>query len=171
MSQHSLPAPAARPPKVFTGKHFLMWLLGWFSIVAIVNGIMFRVASATFSGVETESAYKLGLAYNKDLYAARQQDQRGWTVNVALTRGANGVIVTADIHDRALAAVDGLGGTVLLARPASKNEDRSGVVTALGDGHYRAEIGDLTSGQWDVIIDFEKSGERLFLSKNRVILN
>ena len=61
-----------------------------------MNFYMVRVAISSFSGVETESAYKAGLSFKNDIAAAHAQDARHWSVEASLQRGDDaGIIVTA----------------------------------------------------------------------------
>jgi len=162
---------APRTARPLTGRHVLIMLCAFFGVVIAVNMVMLRVATNTFTGVETDSAYRAGLAFNKELAAARAQDERGWTVEARLARSAEGVGVTVDVKDAARLGVAGLDGTLLLARPADRRGDRKATLLRDPDGRYTALVGDLDPGQWDLVIRFERNGERVFFSKSRVILN
>ena len=70
-----------KPARPLTGKHVLAMFLAFFGVVIAVNMVMFRVATKSFSGIETDSAYRVGLAYNTELEAARQQAALGWAVD------------------------------------------------------------------------------------------
>jgi hypothetical protein len=37
-------------------------------------------------------------------------------------------------------------------------------------GVYRGETEDVAAGQWDLVIEADRGSERLFLSRNRVLL-
>ncbi len=160
--------PAGRP---LTGRHVLIMIVSFFTVVFTVNMIMLRAATSTFGGLETDGAYRAGLSFNKELAAARVQDERGWTVEARPVRDASGVGVTVDVRDKAGVGVTDLEGTVLLARPADRREDRKAALLRDGDGRYRAALGDLDPGQWNLVIQFERDGERVFLSRSRVVLN
>jgi nitrogen fixation protein FixH len=168
MSSTEMHEKAIRP---LTGRKVLAMLVAFFGVVFIVNFIMLRLATSTFGGVETDSAYRAGLAFNGQLAAARAQEERGWTVDAALNRSAEGVIVRIDVKDKAGLGVTGLDGNVVLARPVDRREDRGAALFRDPDGRYQAVLKDLDPGAWDLVIRFERSGERLFLSKSRVVLN
>ncbi len=168
MSSTDMNEAGGRP---LTGRKVLAMLVAFFGVVFTVNFVMLRLATGTFGGVETDSAYREGLAFNGQLAAARAQDERGWKVDAALSRGADGVLVRIDVKDKAGLGVTGLDGNVVLARPADRREDRSAALLRDPDGRYQAVLKDLDPGAWDLVIRFDRSGERLFLSKSRVILN
>lgn len=157
-----------KPVRPLTGKHVLAMFLAFFGVVIAVNMVMFRVATVSFSGLETDSAYRVGLAYNSQIEAARQQAALGWSVNAKV----DGERVVIDVRDKNGTVVSGLEGDVILAWPADRRLDRKGVIVPREGALYEAQLDKaLPPGQWDVVVTLRKNGERVFLSKNRVILN
>ncbi len=157
-----------KPERQLTGKHVLAMFIAFFTVVVTVNMIMFRAATSTFGGVETDSAYKVGLAYNNDLEAARKQAALGWRVDATV----DGQRVVLSVRDRDGQIVPGLDGDVLLAWPADRRLDRKGVISARDGGRYEVELDKaLPPGQWDVVVHLQRNGERVFQSKNRILLN
>ena len=65
-------------PRPLTGKVVLAVLVAFFGIVFGVNGLMMTLAIKTLPGTEVDSAYAASLAYEREIAAARGQDQRGW---------------------------------------------------------------------------------------------
>ena len=59
-----------KPGREVTGKTVLICFVGFFGVVATVNGIMMHAAITTFAGTETSSSYKAGLAYREEEAAA-----------------------------------------------------------------------------------------------------
>ena len=51
----------------------LICLVAFFAVVAGVNAVMIRAAVSTFGGVETDSAYQAGLAFAREIAAARRR--------------------------------------------------------------------------------------------------
>ena len=47
-----------------TGRTVLMWLVGFFAVVGAVNAIMIGAAISTFAGLEHDSPYQAGLAFD-----------------------------------------------------------------------------------------------------------
>lgn len=157
-----------KPARQLTGKHVLAMFIAFFAVVVTVNMIMFRAATSTFGGVETDSAYKVGLAYNDQLEAARKQAALGWRVDAKV----DGEHVSLTVRDRDGQIVPGLDGDVLLAWPADRRLDRKGVISARDGGRYDVTLDKpLPPGQWDVVVNLRQKGERVFQSKNRILLN
>lgn len=157
-----------KPARPLTGKHVLAMFLAFFGVVIAVNMVMFRVATKSFSGIETDSAYRVGLAYNTELEAARQQAALGWAVDAKV----DGERVIIDVRDKNGSVIPGLEGDVVLAWPADRYLDRKGQIAPREGASYEAKLDKpLPPGQWDVVVTLRKNGERVFLSKNRVILN
>lgn len=165
----SLP-PAASGGKKLTGRHVLIWLVCFFGVVFAVNFTMMHYAVSTFSGMEDDSPYKNGLAYNTDLDAGRRQNERGWAVDATIERQPGGTRVIVSAADAAGTALAGLAGTLRLERPADRRFDHAAVIEAIGPGRYAASFETLDAGQWDVVIELDRDGAKLFQSRNRVIM-
>jgi nitrogen fixation protein FixH len=57
-----------------------------------------------------------------------------------------------------------------LHRPTDRRGDLAITLSEEGAGQFRG-TGPAAIGQWDLLIDLSREGERLFRSRNRVILN
>ncbi|TJX01069.1 nitrogen fixation protein FixH, partial [Neisseria gonorrhoeae] len=55
--------------------------------------------------------------------------------------------------------------------PADKRADQEVELAEIGIGIYRGTAEAIAPGQWDLVLEGDSSGRRLFLSKNRVLLN
>ena len=162
-------APAARP---ITGRFVLIVTVAFFAVVISVNMVMMRLAIATLPGTEVDSAYSASLAYQKEILAAQQQDRRDWKVDAHLERRADGTAqlsVGARTPDGAPLA--GLAVFGRLERPTDRRADQTFVVSESGGGYYRGVAHGVAAGQWDLVIEADRDGQRLFLSRNRVVLN
>lgn len=79
----------------FTGRHFAVIIVAFFSVVVAVNLVMARFASATFGGVVVENSYVASQEFNGWLADARREAALGWTARAS--READGhVAVTMD---------------------------------------------------------------------------
>jgi len=161
---------ATRHGKELTGRAVLFCLLGFFGIVAGVNAVLVRAATSTFGGVETPSAYKVGLAFNREIAAARAQEVRHWTVDAKLTRNAQGdANLAVSVRDRNGAPPSAITLLAKLDHPADTRRDHTipmrQIAPGVFNGRVRAE-----PGQWDVAIDITRGEQRLFRSKSRVTL-
>jgi nitrogen fixation protein FixH len=156
---------------ILTGRHVLLIFLLFFGVVFAVNGYMLRVAVATFSGVQTETPYKMGLAYNTRIASSRRQDALGWHVDARVIRAADGsATVTLSAADRDGAPISGLAGRIRLERPSDKRLDRAAELAAVGTGRYGAELHDVVAGQWDAVVLLQRGDVVVFESTNRIHL-
>lgn len=60
--------------------------------------------------------------------------------------------------------------TCRLERPADRRLDQAVELFAIGGAVYRRRVAQLSAGQWDLVLEGDRYGERVFLSRNRVIL-
>jgi nitrogen fixation protein FixH len=158
--------------KPLSGRAVLIWLVAFFGVVLTVNMVMMKLAIDTLPGTDVDSAYKASLAYNGEIHAAQDQAARRWSVAGKVARSPDAVaIVTVEARDGESVPLTGLVFSARLSRPTDKRADR---MIALGEretGRYRGEISDVGPGQWDLVLEASRGGERLFLSRNRVVLN
>jgi nitrogen fixation protein FixH len=157
-------------PKRLTGRTVLLWLLAFFGVVIGANLVMVKLALDSLPGTDVDSAYRASLAYNGEIRAAQDQAGRAWSVVGRVERAPDGhASVRVEARDRHNAPLTGLVFSARMSRPTDKRADR---VVTLGEreaGLYRGELADVAPGQWDLVLE-AAAGERLFLSRNRVIL-
>ena len=157
--------------KPLTGRKVLIMLLAFFGTVVAVNLTMMKLAIDSMPGTEVDSAYRASTAYNAEISAAARQDTRRWRVAGHLDRAADGhAKVKVEARDSAGAPLGGLAFSARLARPTDKRADRLIALTEQETGIYRGELGDVAPGQWDLVLEAERGAERLFLSRNRLVL-
>jgi nitrogen fixation protein FixH len=157
-----------RAPRPITGRTVLLYFMGFFGIIFAMNFYMVHVAVSSFSGVETESAYKAGLSFKNDVAAAHAQDARHWSVEASLRRSdVNSVVITArDAHGTALA---GLTPEVRLAHPTDKRRDVVLELVELNPGQFKS-LKPMPDGQWDLVIGLKRETETVFRSRSRISL-
>ena len=170
----SLPTNAGggtrRRPRELTGRTVLLCLVAFFAVVAAVNVIMMTAAVTTFSGVETVNSYQAGVTFAREEAAAEAQESRHWRVNSSLRHQANGLTqVELSAQDRAGQPLAGLEATVSLIHPNDRRLDRPVAMQASAPGRFRGAVTP-SPGQWDLVIELSRDGERLFRSKERIIL-
>jgi nitrogen fixation protein FixH len=169
--EHGMDSLLASPPPL-TGRKVLVMLLAFFGVVIGANLVMMRLAIQTLPGTEVDSAYSASLAYDREIAAARDQDARHWKVDAhiaRISRGGAGVEVEA--RDADGKPVSGLKFSGRLERPADRRADQSVAMREMGIGIYRGDAANIEAGQWDLVLEAESAGRRLFLSRNRVLLN
>jgi nitrogen fixation protein FixH len=158
--------------KPITGRTVLVIIVAFFAVVIGVNMLMMKLAMDTLPGTDVDSAYRASLAYESEIKAAHDQNLREWQVNVHIERQADGqATLRVDAHDKNGAPLRGLMFSGRLERPTDKRADRLIVLAEGESGTYRGSTSDVTPGQWDLVLESDTAGKRMFLSKNRVLLN
>ncbi len=171
----SLAAKAAKTtragqPRELTGRAVLYLMVAFFAVVIGVNAFMAHEALSTFGGVETDSSYEAGQMFERDVAMAKAQDAQHWRVDAKVTAAANGgALLDIVARDASGAALAGMTATARFARPTDRRLDRTVAVTEDGAGHFRGSA-DISAGQWDLIIELSRHGDRLFRSKNRIVI-
>jgi nitrogen fixation protein FixH len=154
-----------------TGQRVLLMLFAFFGVVIGANLIMMKLAMDTMPGLEVDSSYRAGMAYNAEIADARRQASLGWRVEARIARSTDGsAVLEVEARDRDGVPVTGIVFAAQFERPVDKRADRSVALVAAGSGAYRGQIGDLASGQWDLLLRGERNSERVFLSRNRLEL-
>ncbi len=161
--------PSQRP---LTGRMVLLMLVAFFGVVIGVNVTMARLAIATLPGTEVDSPYQASLAYEGEIAAARAQDARRWDVDAHVEREADGAaLLRLTARDKDGRPVTGLKFEGRFERPADKRADQAVELSEVGIGVYRGRLDTIAPGQWDLVLEADASGQRMFLSKNRLLLN
>ncbi len=159
-------------PRQLTGLHVLLMLLAFFGIVIGVNVTMMRLAINTLPGTEVDSPYAEGLVYEKEIAAAHDQEARNWQVDAHIGRDGNGdatlQVVARDHNGKPMS---GLKFSGRFERPTDKRADQAVELSEVGIGIYRGIAAAVPAGQWDLVLEGDARGKRMFLSKNRVVLN
>lgn len=162
----------SQAPRRLTGRMVLLCLIAFFGTVIGVNMLMMKFAIDTLPGTEVDSAYRSSLAYEREILAAQDQDRRNWKIDAHIERSADGAaLVRLDARDASGTPLSGLKFSGRLERPADKRGDRAVDLAESGVGVYRGSVIDVLPGQWDLVIEGEAGGARLFMSRNRVVLN
>jgi len=163
---------SATTTRPLTGRFVLIALLAFFAIVIGVNLVMVRLAISTLPGTEVDSDYSASLAYQREILAARQQNTRDWQVDVHIERGPDGMAaLSLHAKDRTGSSLAGLAVSGRLERPTDRRADRAIEFAERGGGSYRGTAQAVAPGQWDLVIEADTDGKRMFLSRNRIVLN
>ncbi len=158
--------------KPLTGTKVFLMLVAFFGVVIGVNVTMMKLAIATLPGTDVDSPYAAGLTYDREISAAREQAARKWQVTAHIERRADGgAALQVEARDAGGRPVTGLKFGGRLERPTDKRADLALELTEAGIGVYRGNAASVAPGQWDLVIEGDARGERVFLSRNRVILN
>jgi nitrogen fixation protein FixH len=159
-------------PKPLTGGKVLFMLLAFFGVVIAVNVTMARLAIQTLPGTEVDSAYGASLAYENEIAAAHDQNARNWKVDARIQRGPDGgATLEVEARDNRGLPMSGLNFQGRFERPADRRADQAVVLAEIASGIYRGSAPLIGPGQWDLVLEGAAAGQRMFLSKNRVLLN
>src|ERR1019366_509054 len=158
-------------PKPLTGRKVLFMLIAFFGVVFGVNFLMAKLAIDTLPGVEVDSAYSASLAYEKEIAAASDQNARAWKVDAHVQRGPDGgATLQVEARDNSGKPVSGLKFQGRFERPTDRRADQPVALAEVGGGIYRGSAALIAPGQWDLVPEGDAAGQRMFLSKNRVLL-
>lgn len=167
---HNEQAIRGKDPFRLTGAHVLIIAMGFFGTVITVDVIMAILAVRTFSGVEAEKPYESGLAFNREIEAAKAQDARDWDVTQSVIHEDNGTVkVSARFHDRMHIAINGLDVTVHLKAPADAKRDHVASLNDRGAGLYEGLI-EIKDGEWILELLAKDQTGLVYRSSNRINL-
>jgi nitrogen fixation protein FixH len=162
----------AQPSRPITGRMVLFAMVAFFGVVIGVNLVMMRLAIQTLPGTEVDSAYSASLAYQKEINTAQAQSARNWKVEAHVERsGQGGATLQVEARDSLGRPMSGLKFQGRFERPTDRRADLAVSLAEVGIGIYRGNAETIAPGQWDLVVEGAAGGQRLFLSKNRVLLN
>ena len=95
------------------GWHALLWFVGFFGFMFVVNGIFLWTAITTFPGEDTEKSYAVGLAYNREIARRAHQAEAGWGAC-----GMSSAVSSASSRPRSCASCRRCGPSCLSRRPS-----------------------------------------------------
>lgn len=158
--------PIAAAAGSVTGRHVLLALLAFFCVTIGVNAVFIYFAVTTFSGIETENAYRRGLAYNARHRVAAAEAALGWTARLVVEERRPVLLLTD-------ASGQSLGGLIVVAkagRPSIDRFDRELGFHETNAGRYVAD-GALEPGAWIVAADVRDPSNRTLRIKERLWLS
>lgn len=159
-------------PRPLTGRKVLVMLVAFFGVVVGVNMVMMKLAIQTLPGTEVDSAYSASLAYESEIAAAHDQNARSWKVDAHIGRDSRGgATLQVEARDKNGTPMSGLKFKGRFERPTDRRADKPVALAETGIGIYRGNAAGITPGQWDLVLEGEAAGQRMFLSRNRVLLN
>ena len=119
-------------------------------------------AESTWSGLVVENSYVESQSFDKDTAALKAQAARGWTAATAY----DGSQFRLDLRDRDGSPLRDAVVTAHIGRPASAQQDRVLILSALGDGGYGGETV-LARGIWEAALSVVAQGESPWTRKIR----
>jgi len=157
--------------RALNGRHVLLYLIGFFAVIFAVNGIMVYKAESTFGGLDTDDAYRKGLAYNERVAAAATQAKLGWRDALSYVPETQRLRVA--LTDASGQAVSGLTVTAHVQRPATTRFDQQLMLEQTGPGSYEVDAAGLDAGWWTIDLTAQRKAPSqqnptLYESRRRV---
>lgn len=153
--------------------HALMWFLGFFGFMFVVNGIFLWTAITTFRGEDVEKSYLTGLDYNSEIARRAHQSDKGWGAEIGLDAGSGGRDLRIRLTERDGSPLSDLGISALLHHPTDRALDRVLELQATGIGEYSASLDEIASGVWSVQvtadIDAQRDGDEFKASRDLLL--
>jgi nitrogen fixation protein FixH len=108
--------------------------------------------------------------FEQDVASAERQDELHWRVDGKLARdNAGDAALEISVRDVSGAPITGLTAHARLAHPADERLDHFIALNRVEAGNFRGQT-QAQSGQWELIVDLYRDGERIFRSRSRVTL-
>jgi len=157
--------PTLSPPletdgKILKGHHVLFWLLGFFGLMFVVNGVFLWAALSSFPGEDVRHSYLQGLQFNKTIESFKHQQDMAWKAELGLVEEPDGDVLIARILDADGLALPSRNVTVELRRAATQDSDIFLDMQPVGSGEYRAALPVLSKGAWHVALNAEVADDR-----------
>jgi nitrogen fixation protein FixH len=151
------------------GLRIFLYFLTGFLIVAAVNVFFIYKAVTTHSGEVTDNAYQRGLAYNKTLDEAAEEQNLGWKASLTAVKQGSAYLLTLAATDKngAPLSFDGIRATI--RRPARAKDDMDVTFAARAPGVYTATAALPLPGLWEIDAVMTAGGRTLHFSKRTVV--
>jgi nitrogen fixation protein FixH len=142
------------------------YIVAFFVVVAILDGIFVYLATSTHTGVVTERAYDKGIAYNETVAAAEAQKALGWQGDITLAADRTLTFSLLGAEGQPLS-----GATVKaeFMRPTQAGMDFAVELSETAAGQYSASVDFPAEGLWDVRV-FALEGEQDFQHHQRLVV-
>ena len=135
--------------------------VAFFGVVLAANAAMIVIALATWPGLETQQAYRRGLAHDEALAAAAAQAALGWEVEFAFEQtGQRGGALRLDLADRFGSRLQNAEVQVAFVRPTHHGYDLIVDLPHHYGGRYLGDVALPLAGQWEARVHIvEREGE------------
>jgi nitrogen fixation protein FixH len=140
--------------------------VAFFGVVFATNAVMLWLAFTTWTGLETESAYQKGLAYNRTLAAAKAQDALGWQVDLDVAaEGERLAGLELTLVDRYGDLIEDAQVMAAFVRPTHVGHDLELTVPHVHGGVYRTEAELPLAGVWQLNLSARSGGDTYRLGR------
>jgi nitrogen fixation protein FixH len=157
--------------KPLTGPKVISWFVAFFVVIIAVNGTMTYFAISTFSGVETDDAYRKGRDFNDEIALAEKQKALGWRADVSIEKIDEAKdFFTLTMTDAGGKPLNDLVVSGLFFRPVHKGFDREMPFAFMGDGRYGAVMALPMRGKWHLKFEAASQSGEVFKLTDEVFL-
>jgi nitrogen fixation protein FixH len=152
----------ADEPRRLTGRTVLMIAVGAFGVILAANLTLAWNAVSTFSGLVVQNSYIASQQFD----AMREaQEALGWTLDV----DHDGERLRLDFTDASGAVVRPEALAFTIARPNSRHEDGTAILTAF-EGGYVADL-PLAPGNWNIDISATAADGTAFIQRRSFFIS
>lgn len=152
------PQPS-RTPKTLKGHHVLFWMLGFFGLMFVVNGIFLWAAITSFPGEDVKHSYLQGLQYNKTIESRSYQQNMMWAAELGIVDTEAGKVLVARLFDGKGNPLPARSVNGELRRAATQDSDLVLELVPVGAGEFQAALPALATGAWHVTIKADVPGD------------
>jgi nitrogen fixation protein FixH len=136
-----------------TGRGVLAWLFAFFFLIFGANAWFIYAAVSTFRGEDDQKPYLQGISYGETLSQRAEQARQGWHATIAADRLQSGKVrVEVTLRRRNGAPERDVRLVGELRHPTDETRDRSLRLVEVAEGDYRADVGGVGTGAWDVVV-------------------
>lgn len=147
----------------FTGRHMLIVIVSFFSVVIGVNLAMAISASRTWTGLVVDNSYVASQEFQVKADAAHAQNAAGWTMDIAYDAGTLRARITENGKGLAVTGV-----TAFVHRPVGGHDDVTVPLAAAADGYTGAIA--LAPGVWDVTVSTAPTDLGVIERETRIVV-
>ena len=158
-------AARSQPASQRSGRWIPWVFVGGFAVVFAANAIMVTFAITSWTGLDTEDAYRKGLAFNRTLEAERREAALGWHGSAVWA----GDRLTLRFEDDTGRPLTGAAVRAAFVRPTLAGHDLAVDLTEMGAGRYAASVDLPLDGVWDVRATARR-GEDSFQINQRIMV-
>ena len=148
-----------------TGRHVLIIMVSFFSVVIAVNLTMAFLARSSWTGFVVENIYVASQHFNEKAAEGRAQAALGWKSELGIAGGK----VSYRLTDKVDNVVAAKRATASFRRPAYASEDQEVALVAQPDGSLAAPV-ELRDGMWIVEVHAEAGLQHPYRDTRRLTL-
>ncbi|MEM9330889.1 MAG: FixH family protein [Pseudomonadota bacterium] len=138
---------------IFTGRHMLFSMIGFFGVIIAVNFTMAYLAKGSWTGLVVKNSYVASQHFNEGLEKAEAQRRAGLSSSLAYARGK--LLLELKTGDAFIPNAYELVADI--GRPAYEQEDQTLSFAGAGAHAYVLDI-NLDPGVWQVTVRSQTSG-------------